>query len=215
MKANHNRKNKIYRLNNGTIQVFSFEPFQSRIVNFRLQEMKKIKEDDQVIKKAGPLTWFSSKKNVIFECEAYVLKRNPAKSFEEKEDNYALVRGYIDGIYTNASVHIRERDDKEGESIIILNPKHDVPGKRIQITPDLYLEYLLENERFEEEALQTEDLTKEKKLFIISEQPIMECSENSLKNLINSGLVKGDLDEKLELLEGSTKVYEKLKHSKK
>ncbi len=215
MKANHNKNNKIFRVNNGTIQIYNFEPIYSRIALFRLKEMKKIDEDEQVITKEGPLTWFSPKKGLIYECGSYVLRRTPPKTFDEKEKNYELVKQYIDGIFTNASVHVIKRKDIEGKSIIILNPKHGISGRKVQITPDLYLEYLLENERFAAEMLQTADLSKESYLFNISDQPVMECSLDSLTNLINSGLVKGDLDDKLDLLDGSTKVYEKLKQAKK
>lgn len=210
MKANKRKNNKIFRLNNGTIQVYGFEPIRSSIEYFRLNEMKKIDEDERVITRDYNRSWFAPKKGIVYECDSYVLRRTPPKNFKEKEDNYLFIYRFINGLFRNASVHVMDREDKDGE-LIILNPKDGTPRKKVQLTHDLYLEYLLENERFAATALQEADLTKEKSLFSISDKPIIECSMDSLTGLIESGLVRGDVDEKLELLEGSTKVYEKLK----
>lgn len=211
MKTNKHRKHKIFRLKNGTVQVYNFEPLNPEIALFRLQEMKKIPEDEQVLKRDYNRSWFARKNNDVFECESYVIKKEPIKSFEQKEDNYFFVRRYTEGLLMNASVHAMKRCDKEGEELFIVNPKDGTPCKKIQITPELYLEFLLENERFAAKALQKKDLTHQKPLFNISDEPIMECDLDFLESLLESGLVRGDFDSKLELLEGSTKVYEKLK----
>lgn len=215
MKANKNKNQKIFRLSNGTIQIYNFEPIQSRISLFRLREMKKIGEDERILTRENNPTWFTPKKGIVYECGGYILRKSPPKSFEEKENNYFFVRRYIEGLFKNGSVHVLERDDQEGQKLFILNPKdEDETNKKIQLTPDLYLEYLLENERFSSHALQEQDLAREQSLFDISSQPIMECSLESLQDLLDSGLVKGNYDEKVELLEGSTKVYEKLRQAK-
>lgn len=211
MKANQNKNHKIFRLKNGIIQVYNFEPKYANIALFRLNEMKKIPEEEQVLRRDYNHSWFIPKEKIIYECGGYIIRKVPPKNFDEMEDNYFFVRKYIEGILTNASVHVIKRSDKEGENLFIINPKDGTPCKKIQITPELYLEYLLENERFAAKALQKKDLTNQQPLFNISDEPIMECNLETLEALLESGLVKGNLDDKLELLEGSTKVYEKLK----
>lgn len=213
MKANNNRNNTIFHLKHGTIEMYEFEPIMPRIALFRLQEMKKIDESEQVIKKERPHTWFTPKKGIVFECDNYILRKSPPKTFKEKEANYLFVKRFINGLFRNASVHVMPREDKDGESIIILNPKDGVHNEKIQLTPDLYLEYLLGNERFSMPVLQEEDLTEERPLFQISKNPVMECDLGALESLLKSGLINGDYDERLEWLEGSTKVYEKLRQA--
>lgn len=210
MKANKRKNNKIFRLNNGTIQVYNFEPIRFNIEKFRQEEMKKIDEDERVIIRDYNRSWFASKKGIVYECESYAFRVIPPKNLEEKDNNYEFIKRFTIGAFENASVHVMDRKDKEGE-LIILNPKDGTPRKKIQLTPDLYLEYLLENERFASSDLQEADLTKEKPLFDISDRPIMEYSLESLTSILGSGLVRENIDKKIELLEGSTKVYEKLK----
>ena len=211
MKTNKNRHNKIFRLKNGTIEVYNFEPIFAEIGLFRLNEMKKIPEEEQVLRRDYNDSWLIPKSGVMYECESYVIRKEPPKTFEEREENYFLVRKFVEGILGNASVHATKRTDVEGDNLYYINPKDGTPCKKIQITPELYLEFLLENERFASKTLQKADLTDQQVLFNISEEPIMEYTLSDLESLLESGLVKGDFDRKLELLEGSTKVYEKLK----
>lgn len=215
MKANKRRNNKIFRLSNGTIEVFNFEPIYSRLAFFRLEEMKQIPEDEQIVYKELNGGWFKPKTGIIHECDAYIIRKRAPKNFEEEEENYELVSRYINGIFRDGSMHIRDREDGEGEQIIYLNPKDGTLIKKIQVTPDLYLSYLLENERFAAEPLQDSGLEKQSELFEIGEEPIATCDLASLKVALRSGLIKGEYDDTLDFVEGSTKVYEKLRRNSK
>ena len=95
MKANKNRNQKIYRLQNGTIKIYNFEPINTEIVLFRQDEMKKIPEDEQVLRRDYIHSWFTPKSGMIFECDSYVIRKDPPKTFEEKENNYFFVRRFI------------------------------------------------------------------------------------------------------------------------
>ena len=85
MKTNKNKNNTIFRLKNGTIQMYDFEPISTRITLFRLQEMKKIDESERVLKRERPRTWFTPKKGIVFECDKYVLRKAEPTTFKEKE----------------------------------------------------------------------------------------------------------------------------------
>ena len=209
------RNNKIFRLSNGTIEIYNFNPIFSRLTFFRLEEMKQIPEDEQVVYKELNGTWFRPKKGIIHECDAFLIRKREPKTFQEKEENYMLVSRYTNGIFRDGSMHIRDRNDREGEQIIYLNPRDGTISKKIQVTPDLYLVYLLENERFAAEPLQDNSLEKQSELFEIGEEPIATCDLASLEAALESGLIKGEYDDRLDFIEGSTKVYEKLKRNSK
>lgn len=216
MKANKRRSNKIYNLKNGTIEIYNFEPIRSRIAYFRLKEMQKIDEDERVLIKDYNNTWFASKKNVVYKCGSYNFKFLPPKNYKEQDENDLLLKRYIEGAFRNGSIHVLSREDIIGKKLYYLNPKDPDTEKYLQLTKGLYLEYLLENEYFTSHALQEENLTKEKDLFHISKEPIMQCSLEDLEAILRSGLVNPEnYDEKVEQLEGSTKVFEKLKKQKR
>ena len=88
MKANNNKNRKIFRLKNGTIEVYKFEPISTEIALFRQNEMKKIPEDDQVLKRDYNDSWLFPKTGVVYECDSYVIRKEPPKSFEEMEVEY-------------------------------------------------------------------------------------------------------------------------------
>lgn len=212
MKANKRRNNKIYNLNNGTIEIYNFEPINSRISYYKLKEMKKIDEDEQIVIKDYNNTWFSSKKNIVYECESYNLRFLPPKNYKEQDEKDLLLKRYIEGVFRNGSIHVISREDIKGKKLYYLNPKDPDTEKYLQLTKSLYLEYLLENEYFTSLALQEESLVKEKELFHISKEPIMQCSLEDLETILRSGLVYPEnYDEKIKQLEESTKVFEKLK----
>lgn len=211
MRANTKRGRKIFHVSNGTIEIYDFNENYSRSTLFRLEEMKKIPENEQVLYKEANRFLFQHREEIVYECDAYSLRIKKPKNMAEVDDNYFFVHKYIEGLYKDSSVHVRERENTDGEKLFYINPKDGTPGKKIQITEDLYLAYLLENERFDAPDLQTSDLSNHQELFTISDEPIAVCDMDSLRILLKSGLVKGNYDDKKRLLQGSTKIYEKLK----
>ena len=211
MEVNKKRNRKIFRLSNGKIEVLNFEPIYNRLNFFRLNEMHQIPEDEQIVYKELTGSLIKPKTGIIHECDGYIIRKRAPKGSKEKDENSALVIGYINGIFKDGSMHIREREDGKGEQIIYLspNPKDGTLIKKIQVTPDLYLAYLLENERFAEKPLQDSSLEKQRELFRIGEEPIATCDLASLEVALRSGLIKGEYDDTLDFVEGSTKVYEK------
>ena len=214
MRANAKPARKIFHVSNGTIRIYDFNQNYSRLNLFRQEEMKRIPVEEQILYREANRFLFQHKEEIVYECDAYSLRTKPPKNMNEVEDNYNYVRNYVLGLYRDASVHARERSGSDGDKFFYINPKVDESDKKIQITEPLYLSYLLENERFDAPALQASDLSDLQQLFSISDQPIAECSMDSLEVLLNSGLVRGDYDKKARLLEGSSKVYEKLKGNK-
>ena len=216
MRANRKRNKRIFRIANGTVQIYGFEPINSELALFRLKEMQSIPEDEQIIYEEPTRMLFPQKKGVLFDCESYVIVQRPIRTEEERDARTLLLKKYTRGLLGRCAVHVRTNAAK-GRQVIYLNPKDRDPDKKLQLTRDLYLAHLLENERFADENLQAvleeEGLEQFRPLFHITSDPLAEASLDSLEAFISSGIIKGDFEDRKDFLESSTKVYEKLKRN--
>ncbi len=201
-------KNKIYQINNGKVEVYSFDVLKDKMEEFRAQELLKIPEDERVLKKDNPLNWFSSRNGVVYSCGAYVLRGVPSS---EDETFSVIEERFIRGDFVGDPVRIVERFDDDGE-IIYIGPVRDTLENKIQITSDLQLVQLLENEEFQDEMLEEEELAEIGELFDISEEPITSIVLDELIKMYKAELIKGDVDSQVEYLEKSGKVLEKLRN---
>ena len=194
---------KICNLKKGVIQVYQFEPFNYRLNLFRLEEMKRIPREEQILRREPTRSWFTPRKGVFYECDNYILRKFDFSKFEDIDTFKKHYQLYVYGLYHNDPV-------KKYPGFITLSPKKDMTDIRVQLTEDAYLAYLLENEQFDHEDLVGKRLEKQKTLFHLSEEPLMEFHVDEMKNMFDSCVVSGSYDETMKSLERSSHVYQKI-----
>jgi len=201
-------KRNILNINGGKIEVYSFEPKHYSLDLFRLEELKTIPQEQQILRKENTRGWFTPKEGVIYECDNYIIRpfMTKKKKMEEYDAWLRIRRSYINGLYTNEPA-------KEYETgLITLNADRNGGKTLINLTPDAYAEYLLENEQFTKAFLEDKDLSKLKDLFSISDEPISEVSIDELKKMCESKIVPiPSFNYKMEQVEKEADVYRKLK----
>lgn len=201
-------RKKIFQINGGRIEIFSFNAEDEKMQDFKTQELLKLPEDERVLHKGSPLSWFSSKNGVVYSCGAYVLKAVP----KEGEMQFSrLEERFIQGEFVGDPVRVVERFDDDGQ-VLYLCPVRDTLDNKIQLTNDLYLLQLLESEDFQNEVLHEESLDGLGELFDISSEPISAISIRELEKMYEAGLVDGDMDSQMDYFEKSGKVLSKLRN---
>ena len=197
-------KRKIYRLNNGVIEVYQFEPINYKLNLFRLEELKRIPKEEQILRRETTRSWFTPKKRVVYECENYILREFDFSNIHDMDKQMQLFKAYVNGVYRHDPVQIHD-------GLITLSPRNGMTDYRIQLTKDAYLGYLLENEQFDETILRDSLLDKQKGLFKISEEPISSTTVEELERLFSSELVPGSFDETMQSVERTSKVFQKIR----
>ncbi|MBQ8131485.1 MAG: hypothetical protein IJ193_03250 [Bacilli bacterium] len=195
---------KIYDLNNGKIEVYSFRPLEHKLRLFRIQELDYFLPSERVLKKENTRSWFTPTKGVVYECDSYILRLLKYASKEDRREGPKLIREYIEGAYRSDPVIIND-------TLITLSPKNNTTNKRIQLTDEAYYAYLLDNEDFTSSYLQEGNLEDLKEVFKLSRNPIEEVSIDDFRRMYSSDLIEGDYEEKMDYLEKSSKVFRKIR----
>lgn len=197
---------EIYNLSKGKVEVYGLEPLKKEIILFRRKEMESIPYDERVLDRIPTRGWFTPQKNVIYECGSYVLR----KRIPRPEDEF-LINEFVNDYLRSYRVRDVKRTDN-GEYATLLDPTRVIVEKELQLTEEILLELLLENENYNNKRLQNGDLSRIRGLFRISKEPITTLDLEELKKYFSTNLVPQDeLKTKMETINGSTKVYRKLR----
>ena len=197
---------EIYNLSKGKVEVYGLEPLKKEIILFRRKEMESIPYDERVLDRIPTKGWFTPKKDVIYECGSYVLR----KRIPRPEDEF-LINEFVNDYLRSYRVRDVKRTDN-GEYATLLDPTRVIVEKELQLTEEILLELLLENENYNNKRLQNGDLSRIRGLFRISKEPITTLDLEELKKYFSTNLVPQDeLKTKMETINGSTKVYRKLR----
>ena len=197
-------KERIFNLEGNKIEVYQFNTIPHKIKLFRVHELDTLLREEQILRREPTRGWFTPTKGVIYECDNYVLRmiRNPKR--EEASEMQKVRIAYINSRYENDPVFINN-------GLITLSPENNTTNKRINLTMNAYLAYLLDNEMFDSPFLQEQNLEKVKDIFKISDKPLMELSVEELRKLYESQLIDYDFDEKMEYVKSTSKVLKKLR----
>lgn len=195
----------IYNLNNGQLEVYNMEILRDKVNLFRKNEMKKLPEDERVLDLIETRGWFTPRKDVIYENQAFVLRKN------NDENNDSIIKKCVcyPNLY-NGYINKLKRTDNN-EDLIILELFYKYSNRRIQLTEDLCNDLLIEEEEYDSELINLDRVGNLRELFRISETPLQSINFEEIKKLYETNLIEETLEDKIKLLENSTKVYEKLK----
>ena len=197
-------RRKIYDLNNGVIEVYSFEPINYKLQLFRLEEMKDIPKERQVLRMDNPRSWFTKSNGIVYECGAYTLREFDYSRMDQADKASLVRKFYVNGTYHDDPVKIIG-------GMILLSPKRGFTDYRIQLTENAYCGYLLDNEQFDNPILGDHSLDRLRGSFKISEEPISTISVDELEKAMKMQIVPGDFDETMDSLEKTSKVYKKIR----
>ena len=197
-------KRNIYNINGGTLEIFDFEPKHYALDLFRLQELKNIPQEEQILRKENTRGWFTPKKGVIYECDNYILRTFPSKKLSDHDEWLRIRRSYINGLYRSDPVKVHD-------GLITLHPNMGMSHNLVQLTEDSYAEYLLENEQFADSFLEDRDLSKLKDLFEIGEDPYMTIDIKEFQKLCYAKVIDECFRGKMADIEKESEVYQKLK----
>ncbi len=196
----------IYNLSKGKVEVYGLEPLKEKIILFRGKEMESIPYNERLLDRIPTKGWFTPKKDVIYECGSYVLR----KRIPRPEDEF-LINEFVNDYLKPYRVRDVKRTDN-GEYATLLDPTRVIVEKELQITEEILLELLLENENYDNKRLQNGDLTRIRDLFRITKRPITIIDLEELKKYFSTNLVPQDeLKTKMNQINGSTKIYRKLR----
>lgn len=201
--------NKIYQIQGGKIEVFSFSAIEEKMKKFRKEEMETLPEDERFLLRNDPPSWFRSQKGIVYECGAYVLQKR--LDLDCSSEQYSVVeKKFHAGAFLKDPIRILPREDQD-DDIIVLHPGRGTSDVRVQLTPDLYLAQLLEREEFSDEDVQSSSLEAVRDLFFISEDPISEISIEEMKKLFDHDLIAGEYSSQIDYIEKAGKVLQKLR----
>lgn len=197
-------KRNIYNINGGTLEIFDFGPKRYAMDLFRIEELKKIPESEQILRKEDTRGWFTPKKGVIYECDNYILRPFNRKKMAEYDEWFRIRHSYVHGLYSHDPV-------KQHDDLITLHTKKGTSRNLINLTEDSYAAYLLDNEMFASDFLEDRDLTPLKGVFEISEEPYMTIKIDEFEKLCRGKVIEEMFSEKMSDIEKESKVYQKLK----
>ena len=196
----------IYNLSKGKVEVYSLEPLRESVAEFRRNELESLPSDERVLEYLPPLGWFSSKNGVIFECGSHALRK-----LEPDADDTIIMSEFINDHIKTYSLNDFVRRDN-GKDATVLDPYTYLTNRRIQLTNNTVLELLLEGEDYTSTRLQFGDLSDIKDLFSISDKPITVLDLEEMKKYFSTNLSsKDEFAKKMSQINGSTKVYRKLR----
>ena len=197
-------KRNIYNINGGTLEIYSFEPKHYAMDLFRIAELKKVPEEEQILRKEDTRGWFTPKKGVMYECDNYILRPFQRKKLADYDEWSRIRRSYIHGIYSHDPV-------KQHDDLITLHTKKGTSRNLINLTEDSYAAYLLDNEMFSSEFLEGRDLSPLREIFELSEDPFMTIRIKEFEKLCQSKVIEEPFNETMSDIEKESKVYRKLK----
>ena len=193
----------IYNLNNGNIEIYNIKPLEDKIKLFKQNEIKKIPENERVLKALTKKRYITYKKDVVYNNPMYVLKKS------EDEENEEILRNYLIENVSSGEIRRVQREDKD-DYLFFLELVYPDLNKRIQLTEDLANLILIEREEFDYYILNIDNVDRIKELFEIENNPKGIINLEDLKKLFNTNLIYEDYETKKYYLENSTKVYKKL-----
>ena len=198
---------KIYNLNNGRVEIFQLGQDDYETAKFILDELGTMPIEERLLKKDNPSNWFTRKKGIVYECGAYILRKSNPK---EVQKTRFLLNDYIFGSFELE--RLDARNDIHGNDLYLLEPSYPYNNVNIQLTKDLYLQILIENEIYANPILQESNLDRIKRLFSISENPIETIDVEEMFKVYdlieeNQEAYKIIMTE----IEESTKVFQKLR----
>ena len=193
----------IYNLNNGNIEIYNIKPLEDKIKLFKQNEIKKIPENERVLKALTKKRYITYKKDVVYNNPMYVLKKS------EDTDNEEILKNYLIENVSSGEIRRVQREDKD-DYLFFLELVYPDLNKRIQLTEDLANLILIEREEFDYYILNIDNVDRIKELFEIEDNPKGIINLEDLKKLFNTNLIYEDYETKKYYLENSTKVYKKL-----
>lgn len=193
----------IYNLNNGNIEIYNIKPLEDKIKLFKQNEIKKIPENERVLKALTKKRYITYKKDVVYNNPMYVLKKS------EDTDNEEILKNYLIDNVSSGEIRRVQREDKD-DYLFFLELVYPDLNKRIQLTEDLANLILIEREEFDYYILNIDNVDRIKELFEIENNPKGIINLEDLKKLFNTNLIYEDYETKKYYLENSTKVYKKL-----
>ena len=196
---------KIYNINNGRVEIFQLGQNDYETKKFILDELGTMPMEDRLLKKDNP-SWFTPKKGIVYECGAYVLRRSNSK--ELKKSRF-LLNDYIFG--TLDVERLDAREDIHGNDLYLLEPSYPYHNINIQLTKDLFLQALIENEEYASSILQESNLDRIKRLFSISDKPIDTIDIEEMAKVYDLVEEKPEAyRKKMSAIEDSTKVFQQI-----
>ena len=193
----------IYNLNNGNIEIYNIKPLEDKIKLFKQNEIKKIPENERVLKALTKKRYITYKKDVVYNNPMYVLKKS------EDTENEEILKNYLIDNVSSGEIRRVQREDKD-DYLFFLELVYPDLNKRIQLTEDLANLILIEREEFDYYILNIDNVDRIKELFEIENNPKGIINLEDLKKLFNTNLIYEDYETKKYYLENSTKVYKKL-----
>ena len=193
----------IYNLNNGNIEIYNIKPLEDKIKLFKQNEIKKIPENERVLKALTKKRYITYKKDVVYNNPMYVLKKS------EDTENEEILKNYLIENVSSGEIRRVQREDKD-DYLFFLELVYPDLNKRIQLTEDLANLILIEREEFDYYILNIDNVDRIKELFEIEDNPKGIINLEDLKKLFNTNLIYEDYETKKYYLENSTKVYKKL-----
>ena len=193
----------IYNLNNGNIEIYNIKPLEDKIKLFKQNEIKKIPENERVLKALTKKRYITYKKDVVYNNPMYVLKKS------EDTQNEEILKNYLIENVSSGEIRRVQREDKD-DYLFFLELVYPDLNKRIQLTEDLANLILIEREEFDYYILNIDNVDRIKELFEIEDNPKGIINLEDLKKLFNTNLIYEDYETKKYYLENSTKVYKKL-----
>ena len=193
----------IYNLNNGNIEIYNIKPLEDKIKLFKQNEIKKIPENERVLKALTKKRYITYKKDVVYNNPMYVLKKS------EDTENEEILKNYLIENVSSGEIRRVQREDKD-DYLFFLELVYPDLNKRIQLTEDLANLILIEREEFDYYILNIDNVDRIKELFEIENNPKGIINLEDLKKLFNTNLIYEDYETKKYYLENSTKVYKKL-----
>ena len=198
---------KIYNLNNGRVEIFQLGQDDYETAKFVLDELGTMPIEERLLKKDNPSNWFTPKKGIVYECGAYILRKSNPK---EVQKTRFLLNDYIFGGLEFE--RLTARNDIHGNDLYLLEPSYPFNNVNIQLTKDLYLQTLIENEEYASSILQESNLDRIKRLFSISDKPIDTIDIEEMAKVYDLVEEKPEAyRKKMSAIEDSTKVFQKLR----
>ncbi len=199
----------IFNVTNGKIEIYNMEPLVEDIKEFKAKEMLTIPISERVLIKEPTKGFLTTKKGVIYKCGSFILRKSKENEYER---NINLVNDYIDGEFQEDRVVARYNG--YDDFLYLLEAYYPLDEEQINLTKDLYLLFQLQNAEYSDYHLHDEDLSKIKDLFKISNKPDNIIDMNELiKTYYYIEQDEGKLEEKMEYLNDSTKIYNKIKNT--
>ncbi len=189
------------------VQTFRLIPDYERIDKFVSDEFTMIPEDELVLKRRDPISYWSPKKkdDVIFECGAYSLRTASPNDVDGELDKFVdSLKTGKDNYFSPEEIKLKYLDKKPLFAFSVGNTPY-----QIQTTEYLYMLGLFERGEFDSKLLQFFNVSKMAELFTLSDE-VSSISMDEIDKLISYGVV-ADIPDRRANYEDQSRVYKNLK----